>query len=62
MREHEGQPGHPAGPHKNLSHTGEERGDGLAHIIHDGSTRKRGVAQRDGRVEPRRTEAYLKAR
>ena len=30
----------------------------LAHIIHDGSSRNPGVAQRDGRVELRRTEAY----
>ncbi len=30
----------------------------LAHIIHDGSLRNRAVASRDGRVEPRRREAY----
>ena len=33
---------------------------GLARIIHDGSSRNREVAKRDGRVEPRETEAYLK--
>ena len=32
----------------------------LARIIHDGSSRNCGVALRDGRVEPRGTEAYLK--
>ena len=30
----------------------------LARIIHDGSWRNRAVASRDGRVEPRRREAY----
>ena len=33
--------------------------NGLARIIHDGSSRNRAVASRDGRVEPRGTEAYL---
>ncbi len=33
-------------------------GRGLARIIHDGSSRNRGVASRDGRVEPRGREAY----
>ena len=32
----------------------------LARIIHDGLSRNRGVAERDRRVEPRETEAYLK--
>ena len=32
----------------------------LARIIHDGSSRNRIVAKRDGRAEPRGTEAYLK--
>ena len=32
----------------------------LARIIHDGSLRNRGVAWRDGRVEARGPEAYLK--
>jgi hypothetical protein len=32
----------------------------LAHIIHDGSLRNHAVAERDGRVEPRGREAYLK--
>ncbi len=32
----------------------------LARIFHDGSSRNRSVASRDGRVEPRGTEAYLK--
>jgi hypothetical protein len=32
----------------------------LARIIHDGSLRNRGVAQRDGQAQPERTEAYLK--
>jgi hypothetical protein len=32
----------------------------LARIIHDGSLRNCGVALRDGRVEPRWREAYLK--
>ena len=32
----------------------------LAHIIHDGSSRNREVATRDGRVELRGREAYLK--
>ncbi len=31
-----------------------------ARIIHDGSSRNRAVAWRDGRAEPRGTEAYLK--
>ncbi len=30
----------------------------LARIIHDGSSRNRAVASRDGRVEPRGREAY----
>jgi hypothetical protein len=29
-------------------------------MIHDGSSRDRGVASRDGQAQPRRTEAYLK--
>jgi hypothetical protein len=33
---------------------------GLTRMIHDGSSRKRRVALRDGRVEPGRPEAYLK--
>jgi hypothetical protein len=32
----------------------------LAHIIHDGSSRNRQDAKRDGRAEPREAEAYLK--
>src|SRR5439155_950138 len=32
----------------------------LARNIHDGSSRNRAVASRDGRAEPRGTEAYLK--
>jgi hypothetical protein len=32
----------------------------LAHIIHDGSSRNRRDAMRDGHAEPRATEAYLK--
>jgi hypothetical protein len=32
----------------------------LVHIIHDGSSRNRVVALRDGYVEPRAAEAYLK--
>ena len=32
----------------------------VAHIIHDGSSRNREVATRDGRVESRGREAYLK--
>ena len=32
----------------------------LAHIIHDGSSRNRQVARRDGHAERRGTEAYLK--
>jgi regulator of protease activity HflC (stomatin/prohibitin superfamily) len=32
----------------------------LAHIIHDGSSRNRQDATRDGRAEPREAEAYLK--
>ena len=31
-----------------------------ARIVHDGSSRNRAVASRDGRAEPRGTEAYLK--
>ncbi|MGQ0811278.1 MAG: hypothetical protein ACT4OO_08645 [Nitrospiraceae bacterium] len=31
----------------------------LSHIIHDGSWRNRQDARRDGRAEPRETEAYL---
>jgi hypothetical protein len=31
-----------------------------AHILHDGSSRNHEVAKRDGRVEPRGAEAYLK--
>jgi hypothetical protein len=31
-----------------------------ARIIHDGSSRNRAVATRDGRAEPRGREAYLK--
>jgi hypothetical protein len=34
--------------------------DFLARVIHDGSSRNGGVAQRDGRAEVRRPEAYLK--
>ena len=33
--------------------------DRLAHIIHDGSSRNRAVALRDGHAEPRDPEAYL---
>ena len=32
----------------------------LARIIHDGSSRNRVVAKRDGQAQPRGTEAYLK--
>jgi hypothetical protein len=32
----------------------------LARIIHDDSSRNRAVAKRDGRVEPREADAYLK--
>jgi hypothetical protein len=39
---------------------GCDRRDRLTRIIHDGSSRNRGAASRDGRVEPRRTKAYLK--
>ena len=35
-------------------------GQDLTRIIHDGSSRNREVATRDGRVEPRGREAYLK--
>ncbi len=31
----------------------------LTHIIHDGSSRNRAVALRDGHAEPRSPEAYL---
>ena len=34
--------------------------EGVARIIHDGSWRNHAVAWRDGRVEPREPEAYLK--
>jgi hypothetical protein len=33
--------------------------NGLARIIHDGSSRNRAIASRDGRPEPRGPEAYL---
>ena len=36
------------------------RQEGLARITHDGSWRNCGVASRDGRAEPRGTEAYWK--
>jgi hypothetical protein len=32
----------------------------LGRIIHDGSSRNRGVTKRDGQAQPRGTEAYLK--
>jgi hypothetical protein len=32
----------------------------LTRIRHDGSSRNRGVAKRDGQAQPRGTEAYLK--
>ena len=37
-----------------------ERWEGLARIIHEGSSRNRGDTMRDGRVEARGPEAYLK--
>ena len=36
------------------------RTQSLARIIHDGSSRNRGVALRDGQAQARGTEAYLK--
>jgi hypothetical protein len=33
---------------------------GLTRIIHDGSSRNRGVAKRDGQAQPGGTETYLK--
>ena len=39
--------------------TGRHSANRLAHIIHDGSSRNRAVASRDGHAEPRGPEAYL---
>ena len=50
-----------AGDHKSFAAVERSLSDRLlAHIIHDGSSRNREVATRDGRVEMRGREAYLK--